>query len=239
MAGHSKWANIKHRKAKADAKKGKAFSTISKEIITSVKLGGPDPKSNPRLRLVLQKAKQANVPNENVERNIKKGMSQDQADYEAIVYELYGFGGVGLIVEGMTDNRNRMASEMRIATNKRGGNIATPGAVTFNFDQRGVIEVPNDASIDESALFEEAIEAGALDFEKEEDSCMITTEPQDLMRVKETLEAKGYTIGQASLEQIPKNLIGCSLEDQEKNKLLIEWLEDIEDVDEVYHNMDL
>ena len=137
MAGHSKWANIKHKKERADSKKGKIFSRITKEIISAVKQGGPDPKSNAKLRLVLQKAKAANLPGENIERNIKKATSQDQADFFEITYELYGHGGVGIIVEAMTDNKNRTASDMRIATNKRGGSVASPGSVAFNFDRKG------------------------------------------------------------------------------------------------------
>ena len=141
MAGHSKWANIKHKKEKADAKKGKVFSRIAKEIISAVKLSGPDPKANPRLRLALQKAKEANVPNEIVDRNVKKASSADQADFHELTYELYGHGGVGIIAEVMTDNKNRISSEMRIATNKCGGTIASRGSVAFNFDRKGVIQV--------------------------------------------------------------------------------------------------
>src|SRR5262245_60307280 len=126
MAGHSKWANIKHRKERSDKLKGKMFSRLAKEIISAVKMGGPDPKNNPRLRLAIDKAKIANFPNENIERNIKKASSETQANYESVTYELYGYGGVGLIVEVMTDNKNRAASDMRIATNKRGGTIANP-----------------------------------------------------------------------------------------------------------------
>jgi YebC/PmpR family DNA-binding regulatory protein len=164
MAGHSKWANIKHRKERADAKKGKLFSRITKEIISAVKQSGPDPKSNPKLRLVLQKARAANLPNDNIERNIKKAASADQADFVEMTYELYGHGGVGLVVDIMTDNKNRVASDMRIATNKRGGTIANPGAVTFNFDRKGVIQVLKKNAI-EDELFMAVSEAGAEDFD--------------------------------------------------------------------------
>ncbi|MCB1076168.1 MAG: YebC/PmpR family DNA-binding transcriptional regulator, partial [Simkania sp.] len=133
MAGHSKWANIRYKKERADAKKGKVFSRIAKEIISAVKLGGPDPKANSRLRLAIQRARAENVPNDNIERNIKKAQSAETANYSEFTYELYGFGGVGIICDVMTDNKNRIASEVRIATNKRGGTIATPGAVSFNF----------------------------------------------------------------------------------------------------------
>src|SRR5262249_30252154 len=153
-----------HRKGKADAKKGKIFSRVAKEIISATKLGGPDPKSNPRLRIALQKARDVNMPNENIERNIKKASSADQADYQEMTYELYGHGGVGLIVDVMTDNKNRIASEMRIATNKRGGTIASPGAVAFNFDRKGVIQVAKKNAL-EDELFLAATEGGAEDFE--------------------------------------------------------------------------
>ena len=149
MAGHSKWANIKHRKGKADAKKGKIFSRVAKEIISSVKLGGADPKSNPRLRVAMLKARDVNMPNDNVERNIKKASCADQADYHELTYELYGHGGVGIIVDVMTDNKNRIASEMRIATNKKGGTIASPGAVAFNFDRKGVIQIAKKNAIED------------------------------------------------------------------------------------------
>ena len=141
MAGHSKWANIKHRKGKADAIKGKLFTRVTKEIISAVKQGGSDPKNNPKLRLAIQKARAVNLPNDNIERNIKKASSADQADFSEVAYELYGYGGVGIIALVLTDNKNRAASDMRIATNKRGGTIASPGSVAFNFDRKGVIEI--------------------------------------------------------------------------------------------------
>lgn len=236
MAGHSKWANIKHRKGRADAIKGKVFSRIAKEIISAVKLGGPDPRSNARLRLVMNKARIANVPNENIERNIKKAMSADQADYVEITYELYGHGGVGIILEIMTDNRNRISSDINIATNKRGGHVATPGAVAFNFDKKGVIQVPKDKIIEED-LFLLVSEANAEDFEAAEETYVITTDPVELFNVKEFLTQKGLEVTEAELEMIPKNIVECDLETAKANLALIEWLEDLDDVDAVYHNM--
>ncbi len=238
MAGHSKWANIKHRKGKADAIKGKAFSRVTKEIITAVKLGGPDPKSNTRLRFAVQKAREVNMPSDNIERNIKKASSSDQAAYSDVTYELYGYGGVGLIVEIMTDNKNRTSSDIRIALNKRGGTQANPGAVAFNFDHKGVIQVPKSA-IKEDDLFMLVSEAGADDFEVEEDFYMITTPPDQLFQVKEAIEKLGIKPELAELQQIPKNWIECSPEDQKANLELIEWLEALDDVDAVYHNMKL
>jgi len=238
MAGHSKWANIKHKKDKADKQKGKIFSRIAKEIISAVKIGGPDQKSNPRLRLAIQKAKAVNMPNENIDRNIKKASNSDQTDYEFVAYEIYGHGGVGLIVEAMTDNKNRTASEMRIATNKKGGTIAQPGAVSFNYDRKGVIQVER-GGVDEEALFSVALEAGAEDFELAEEGFMITTDPSELYAVKEKLDEKGIISAVADIEMIPKTLIACDAETRDANLALIDWLEELEDVNAVYHNMDL
>ncbi len=236
MAGHSKWANIKHRKGRADAKKGKIFSRIAKEIISAVKVGGADLKTNSRLKLALQKAKEANVPNEIVERNIKKASSADQADYSELTYELYGHGGVGLLVEIMTDNKNRASSDMRIATNKRGGTIAAPGSVAFNFDQKGIIQVPkNDHSEDE--LFLVATEAGAEDFETNDEMYVVITEPGNLFNVKESMTKLGFVCGEASLDMIPKSYVECDEEALKANLALIDWLELLDDVDTVYHNM--
>jgi YebC/PmpR family DNA-binding regulatory protein len=236
MAGHSKWANIKHRKEKADTKKGKLFSRVAKEIISAVKLGGPDPKGNTRLRTALQKAREINLPNDIIERNIKKASSADQADYTEITYELYGHGGVGLIVEAMTDNKNRLSSEMRIATNKRGGTIASPGAVAFNFDKKGVLQLKKEG-VDEERLFLAVTEAGAQDFEDVADTFVITTDPVDLYTVKEALAQQGYKCEEASLEMIPKTYVECDEETLKANQALISWLEQLDDVDAVYHNI--
>ena len=236
MAGHSKWANIKHRKGKADAIKGKIFSRLTKEIISAVKQGGPDPKSNTKLRLVIQKARAANLPNDNIERNIKKATSADQADYVQMSYELYGHGGVGIIAEIMTDNKNRISSEMRIATNKKGGTLATPGSVAFNFDRKGVIQVLKKNAIEEE-LFLAATEAGAEDFDATEDSFIITTPPDQLFHVKEKIDHLGIKCEEADLQMIPKTYVECDSETQKLNLDLIDYLEALEDVDSVYHNM--
>ncbi|MBA2369099.1 MAG: YebC/PmpR family DNA-binding transcriptional regulator [Candidatus Protochlamydia sp.] len=236
MAGHSKWANIKHRKGKADAKRGKIFSRIAKEIITAVKLGGSDAKNNPRLRLALLKARDANMPNDNIDRNIKKASSADQADYHEMTYELYGHGGVGIVVDVMTDNKNRISSEMRIATNKKGGTVATPGAVTFNFDRKGVLQISKKNAI-EDELFLAASEAGAEDFEAADEFFIITTDPAHLYQVKEAINHLGFACEQAELEMIPKLYVECDVEIAKENLALIDWLEELEDVDAVYHNM--
>lgn len=238
MAGHSKWANIKHRKEKADAKKGKVFSRIAKEIISAVKLGGPDPKGNPRLRLAIANAKNANVPNEIVERNIKKASSQDQADFVEMTYELYGHGGVGIIAEVMTDNKNRISSEMRIATNKRGGSIAAPGSVTFNFDKKGIIQIQKKHAKEEE-LFLTASDAGAEDFEAADEMFIIVTESDKMIGVRDAINALGIAVDHAELEMVPKSYVEVDEETTKSNLALIEWLENLEDVDAVYHNMKL
>lgn len=236
MAGHSKWANIKHRKGRADAAKGKVFSRIAKEIISAVKQGGTDPKGNSRLRLAMEKARSANMPNENVQRNIKKASSSDQADYFEMTYELYGHGGVGIIAEVMTDNKNRISSEMRIATNKKGGSVASPGSVAFNFEKKGIIQVAKSQGTEDD-LFLLATEAGAEDFEAADDMYMITTGPEQLYDVKAKIEAGGIQCEEANLEMIPKVNVDCDPETAKANMALIEWLEELEDVDAVYHNM--
>jgi YebC/PmpR family DNA-binding regulatory protein len=238
MAGHSKWANIKHRKEKADARKGKMFSRVTKEIISAVKQGGADPKSNTKLRLAIQKAKEANLPSDNIERNIKKASSADQADFFEMTYELYGHAGVGIIVDVMTDNKNRIASDMRIATNKRGGTIATPGAVAFNFDRKGIIQVKKGA-VSEDDLFLAVSDAGAEDFEEAGDLYIVTTPPELLYQVKEVIDGAGLTCEEVAIEMIPKNLVEVNQEAKEANLALIEWLENLDDVDACFHNMKL
>ncbi len=237
MAGHSKWANIKHKKGRADAKKGKAFSKVTKEIITAVKQGGADMKTNARLRLAIQKARAVNLPNENIERNIKKAENSD-TQYETITYELYGYGGVGIICEAMTDNKNRTYSDIRIATNKRGGVVAAPGSVSYQFDLKGIIQIPK-GKIDADALLLAVLENGGEDFQDEEEAYFIVTAPDQLYQVKEDLEAAGFPSEEVSIEMIPKILVSCDPEAKEKNEALIEWLENVDDIDEVYHNMEM
>jgi len=239
MAGHSKWANIKHKKERADQQRGKVFSRLAKEIISAVKIGGPDPKSNPRLRLAISQAKAANMPSENIERNIKKASSTDQADFFSITYEVYGHGGVGIIVEGMTDNKNRFASDMRIATNKRGGTIANPGAVTFNFESKGIIQVKKEGALEEDQIFEAALDAGAENFEVADEEYMVITEPTALFEVKEGLEAKGIVCAEAAIEWLPQAMIECPEKAQQSNLALIAFIEEYDDVNAVYHNMEL
>lgn len=236
MAGHSKWANIKHRKERADKKKGKVFSRAMKEIISAVKQGGPDPKTNSKLRIAVDKAKIANVPLDNIERNIKKASSADTQDYSEMTYELYGYGGVGLIVDVMTDNKNRIASDIRIATNKCGGTIATPGSVAYNFERKGVVRVSK-SSFNEDALFLLVSEHGAEDLVAEEDVYVVFTPIEAFYKVKEAIEAAGGKCEEAELAMVPKLWVEVSEENIDLNMALIEWLENLDDVDAVFHNM--
>lgn len=237
MSGHSKWANIKRQKEKADAKKGKVFSRIAKELINAVKIGGSgDPKVNSRLRIAIDHAKEANFPSENIDRAIKKASAAGQEMYHEMQYELYGHGGVGIILDVMTDNKNRIATDVRIATNKRGGTIAVPGAVAFNFDRKGILLVDKN-QIGEEELFSIALEGGAEDISLEDDSYVITTDPLELFSVKEAITRSGVAVQESSIEMVPKNWISVDADTAAANNALIEWLDTIDDVDAVYHNM--
>ena len=207
-----------------------------KEVISAVKQGGADLKTNSKLRTAINKAKEANVPNENLERNIKKAASSDQQDFVEIIYELYGYGGVGIMVEGMTDNKNRIASDIRIATNKCGGTIATPGAVSYNFDRKGVIRIPK-ANAKEDDLFLLISEVGADDLSVEDDQFVVITSIEIFPKVKEAIEQAGIKFEEAGLEMVPKTYVEVNEEDGNNNIALIEWLENLDDVDAVYHNM--
>lgn len=207
-----------------------------KEIISAVKQGGSDPKTNSKLRTAIQKAKDANLPNDNVERNIKKASSADTQDYSSMTYELYGYGGVGLIADIMTDNKNRISSDIRIATNKCGGTVATPGAVAYNFDRKGVIRIPKTAA-QEDDLFLLVSENGAEDFSVEEEAYVVTTSIEAFNAVKEALEKAIVKIEEAELAMVPKTWVEVNDQDADSNIALIEWLENLDDVDAVYHNM--
>lgn len=237
MSGHSKWANIKRRKEKSDAKKGKMFSRVSKEIINAVKLGGSaDVKTNARLRLAVQKAKEINYPLDNMERLIKKASSGEQEIYHEMQYELYGHGGVGIILDIMTDNKNRISTDIHVATNKKGGTVTVPGAVAYNFDRKGIIAISKEHAV-EDELFAAAINAGAEDFASEDEEYIITTAPADLYAVKEAVEALGFPVDEAAIEMVPKNYVEVDEKTAAANNALIEWLEGIDDVDAVFHNM--
>ena len=237
MSGHSKWNNIKNKKAKTDAQKGKIFTKIGKEIAIAVREGGPDPSNNSKLRDLIAKAKSNNVPNDNIDRAIKKASGANAVVYEEIVYEGYGPSGVAIIVETATDSRNRTASDMRHFFDKYGGNLGQSGCVSFMFEDKGVIIILREDNIDEDALMEAALEAGAADFSSDEESFEILTEKDDLYAVRDALEGLGYAIESAEMDKIPNNYVTLSSEDDIKNmNLLLEHLEDCDDVSEVYHN---
>ena len=237
MSGHSKWNNIKNKKEKTDAQKGKIFTKIGKEIAIAVREGGPDPNNNSKLRDLIAKAKSNNVPNDNIDRAIKKASGANAVVYEEIVYEGYGPSGVAVIVETATDSRNRTASDMRHFFDKYGGNLGQSGCVSFMFEDKGVIIILREDNIDEDALMEAALEAGAADFSSDEESFEILTEKDDLYAVRDALVGLGYTIESAEMDKIPNNYVTLSNEDDIKNmNLLLEHLDDCDDVSEVYHN---
>ena len=238
MSGHSKWANIKHKKEKTDAQKAKVFTKIGKEISIAVKEGGGDPNSNSKLRDLIQKAKSNNVPNDNIERIIKKSMGSTDENYEEIVYEGYGPGGVAVIVETTTDNRNRTAGNVRSYFAKYHGNLGQSGCVGFMFEEKGVIVIDNeDGDIDEDKLMETALEAGAEDFAADGEAFVIYTVTDDLYAIKEAIEGAGYTVASAEKDKIPSTTVTLETEDDIKFMgLLIERLEEDDDVMNVFHN---
>lgn len=238
MSGHSKWSTIKRKKEKTDSQRAKVFTKIGREIAVAVRDGGPDPATNGKLRDVIAKAKAANVPNENIDRIIKKAGGAERDDYEAIVYEGYGPGGVAVMVETLTDNRNRTAADMRHYFDKYGGNMGTTGCVAFMFSQKGVILI-DAANLDEDKLMEDAIEHGAEDIEIEDGVAEITSAPADLRALREGLEQSGYSFLSAEVEQVPANY--TKLEDEEQLKKmaqLLEHMEDNDDVQNVWHNLE-
>lgn len=238
MSGHSKWKNIMHKKEKTDAQRAKIFTKIGKEMAVAIKEGGADPVANSKLAALIAKAKANNVPNDNIDRIIKKASSADSADYEEIVYEGYGPCGVAVIVETTTDNRNRTASDVRHYFDKFGGNLGTTGCVGFMFNEKGVIVIDGeDEDINEDKLMEDALEAGAADFSSDDGVFEITTEPDDLDAVRDALEQKGYKIASADLDKVPTTYVSLTNEDDIKHMTqLLENLEDNDDVIEVYHN---
>lgn len=237
MSGHSKWKNIMHKKEKTDAQRAKVFTRIGKEMAVAIREGGADPVSNSKLRDLIQKAKANNVPNDNIDRIIKKFSGDNAVNYEEMVYEGYGPCGVAVIVEAMTDNRNRTASEVRHAFDKFGGNLGQSGCVSYLFEDKGVIVIEKDAKIDEDKLMETALEAGAEDFLTEDDCYEIYTETSDVYAIKDALEAAGYTVLSAEEDKVPSNYITLEGEDDIKHmQLLLDALEDNDDVSDVYHN---
>lgn len=235
MAGHSKWANIKHKKAKEDAKRGKVFTRLIRELMTAARSGGSDPASNPRLRLAISKAQTENMTKDTMERAIKRGAGElEGVQMDEIRYEGYGAGGVAVMVDCMTDNKNRTVGEVRHAFSKFGGNLGTSGSVAFQFVERGVIffsEVK-----DEDKLMEVALEAGADDLIVEEGSAEVLTSPENYATVYEALQAAGFAPDESEITMRAENLSPISLEDAAKVAKLIERLEELDDVQSVYTN---
>jgi len=242
MSGHSKWHNIQKTKGAADAKRSQAFTKIAREMIVAVKEGGSgDPNNNSRLATVIAKAKAANMPNDNIKRTIDKALGAGSTDsFEKVVYEGYGPSGVAVIVEALTDNRNRTAPEVRHLFDKYGGNMGASGCVSWSFDRKGVIVIDNeDGDLDEEKVMEDALDCGAADFEADEGIFEITTEPDDFNAVTAALEAKGYVFAEAAIEMVPQNYIKLTSEDDVKNMTkMIDLLEDNDDVQNVWHNWD-
>lgn len=237
MSGHSKWNNIKNKKAKTDAAKAKIFTKVGKEIAIAVREGGPDPASNSKLRDMIAKAKANNVPNDNIERIIKKSSGADAVDYEEITYEGYGPSGIAVIVEAMTDSRNRTGGNVRHYFDKYGGNLGQTGCVSYMFENKGVIVVEKESGADEDKLMEDALEAGAEDFVADDDVFEIYTVPEDLEAVRDALAGQGYDIASAEQDKIPSNYITLTdEEDIKKMTLLLEKLDEDDDISEVYHN---
>ena len=242
MSGHSKFANIKHKKEKNDAAKGKIFTKIGKEIAVAVKEGGSsDPSNNSRLRDVIAKAKSNNMPNDTIDRSIKKAAGGgEDVEYENVTYEGYGPNGVAVIVEVLTDNRNRAAANVRNAFTKGGGNMGNSGCVSFMFDEKGLIVIDKEEiDMDEEELMMAALDAGAEDIAAEEDSYEITTAPDDFSAVRETLEAAGIPMASAEVTMIPQTYTELTdEEDIKKMNKLLEMLDDDDDVQNTYHNWD-
>ena len=241
MSGHSKWHNIQNKKGKADAKRGKIFTKIGRELMIAVKNGGPDPDNNPKLRDAIAKAKAANMPNDTVQRSIKKASGELSAvDYERIVYEGYGPGGVAVIVETLTDNKNRTAGNVRYYFDKNGGNLGTSGCVSFMFDKKGQILIAADENVSEDELMETALEAGAEDLIVEEDGYEVLTAPEDFSAVRDELQAKGYEFISADVKLLPQTTTKLTEEEQLKfMNRLVDMLEDDDDVQNIYHNWEI
>ena len=241
MSGHSKFANIKHKKEKNDAAKGKVFTIIGREIAVAVKEGGPDPNNNSRLRDVIAKAKANNMPNDTIDRGIKRAAGDANAvNYEHVTYEGYGPSGIAIIVEALTDNKHRTASNVRNAFTKGNGSLGTSGCVSYMFDQKGQIIIDREeCDMDADDLMMMALDAGAEDFSEEEDSFEILTSPDDFSKVRETLEKEGIPMAEAEITMIPQNYV--TLSDENDIKFLnrtLDLLDEDDDVQAVYHNWD-
>jgi YebC/PmpR family DNA-binding regulatory protein len=238
MSGHNKWSSIKHKKGAADAKRGKLFTRIVKEIILAARDGGGDLTANPRLRTAVQTAKGANMPKDNIEKAIKKGTGEiEGVNYEEITYEGYGHAGVAIIIEVLTENRNRAVAELRHILSKYGGNLAENGAVSWNFDIKGAIEIKVEQRCEDDFMMQ-ALDFGADDVERIDDTFLIYTQPSDLYKVVTCFEEAGISIEKAELTRIPKNTVNAD-DVAEKLLKLLDKLEDIDDVQKIYTNFEI
>ena len=238
MAGHSKWKNIKHAKAATDAKRGAVFTKLIREITVAAKSGGGDPGGNPRLRTAIDAARAQSMPKDNIDRAVKKGTGElEGVEYVDITYEAYGPGGVALMIQALTDNPTRTVADVRAKLTRNGGNLGTSNSVAFMFDRMGRIYMP--ANGDEDAMMEVALDAGASDFAREDDTFAVSTDPTDLHAVKDALEAKGLKISEAKLEWIPKSTVHVTGEDAKTLVKLLDVLEDLDDVQNVEGNFDI
>ena len=236
MAGHSKWANIRHRKGAQDSKRGKVFTKIIKEITVSARLGGGDQDSNPRLRKAVSNARANNLPQDNIIRAIKKGTGElEGVKYEEISYEGYGPNGIAIYIEVITDNKNRTVSELRHILNKNNGNLAEPGSVAWMFERKGEIIISKYDG-NEEKLFDDIIDSGASDFESSDNNVFITTNQSDLMNVRDRLEEKGYALKSADLVMVPNSTQTVKEEDQDKIINIMELIDNHDDVNQVYSN---
>ena len=236
MSGHSKWHNIQAKKEKADAARGKIFTKLGRELLIAVKEGGPDPAGNSKLKNVIAKCKAANMPNDTINNAIKKASSSNE-NYEEITYEGYGPSGVAVIVEASTDNKNRTAADVRHVFDKAGGNLGTTGCVSYLFNKKGVIVIERASTDrDEEELMMLALDAGAEDFEASEEVYEITTDPADFSAVREKLEEEGFEFLEAEVQMVPTTMVSLDEKGCEKMERLIEKLEDLDDVANIYHN---
>lgn len=239
MAGHSKWANIKHRKESADKRKGRIFAKLSREIMVSARLGGPDPNANPRLRIAISKARASNMPTENIEKAIKKGTGElDNANYEEVLYEAFAPGGVGILIEVMTDKKTRTTPEIKNILSKANASMSTPNSVSKFFERKGIIII-NRNQIEENKLYEIAIENGAEDLKIEDDVYIIVTDPKDFSNVSEAIQNQKISIEESGIKFIPIEGTEIQVDTEKAQKIfkLIENLENHDDVQAVYHNL--
>ncbi len=240
MSGHSKWATIKRAKGKTDAARSRVFTKIGRELAVAVKMGGPDPDSNASLRGVIAKAKAANMPNENITRSIKKASGElGSINYEAITYEGYGTGGVAVIVETLTDNKNRTGGDVRHIFDKCGGSLGTNGCVSYMFETKGVLDIEKTAAMDDDEMMMTALDAGAEDFSVDAGVYEVITSPENFDSVRENLEKQGYSFLRSEIDRIPNSTVDLEPEAVEKIERMLDLFEDNDDVQNVYHNANL